>query len=285
MVLPTASLRARPCGLQDHPSNEHAAVWWFAAAPRGCPVTLQGGLSLGLDDFPVTKAAARSLVERFQGRQQAQNKEHVAAVVQTLKELQHHLELVDRPSVTDSVAGPLLCALTLGATKARRSKAVRLKQRRYEQIIKHYSTELAAFGFCAEICWNLQAPTELDIYGYELDDHWQSPSIVFKPAKAPRSRRFMTTAGALLDPTGSHHSASSTASNTSRAWEFVETVLLLQNRLHKRDPEAYKQVRVIKSDDLFFFSKRFLDQQELYQTDSSASCTVDIGYHYVSVMQ
>lgn len=200
--------------------------------------------------------------------------------------MKHHLELVDRPSVTDSVAGPLLCALTLGATKSRRKKAIKLKKRRYEQIVKHFGQEMEVFGFTTEIKWKMNAPREemVGVYGYEtIDEHWVSPSIIFKPVRA-QNRIVMALEGVLGKKERSRSSHSTRANNnTDRAWEFVDTVLILQNRLHKRD-EAYRQLRVIKSDDLFAYAKRFFDQQELYQMDSSASCSVDIGYHYVGVL-
>ena len=274
----------RPTGLQDHPEENAAAVWWFPTNPRGCPLGLQGGLSLGLDDFPCDKTSARRLLENFVGRP---TREQVLNLQRVLKDLKHHLELVDRPSVTDSLAGPLLCALTFGASKGRKARAIKLKKRRYEQLVKHFSEETEPFGFVGSISWqfahyDVDNDDEDDIYGYD-GASWKSPCIIFRPVKQQQQERKRQPQLLRLDSTDRSNSSSNydPVNNTNRAWEFVEMVLLLQNRLHKRNSNVYTQVRVIAADDLFFFAKRFLDQQTLYQTDKSASYSVDIGYHYV----
>lgn len=275
----------KPRGLQDHPEEQAAAVWWFPMGPRGCPLSLQGGLSLGLDDFPTDRASARQLIERFQGPSSASNAEQVRKVVRTMKEFKSQMEMIDRPSMADSVAGPLFCALTLGGTKGLKKKAFRLKKRRYEQLVKHFSNEMEYFGISLSLSWDLEAPVEEeeDLYGYEVTEHWKSPCIIFRPMNMTKKKRLSSSQQLYEKQASSEMKRSTTknAPNTTRAWEFVEMVLLLQNRLHKQDPR-FKKVRVIGADDMFFFAKRFFDQQGLFQTDNSATDKCDIGYHYTS---
>jgi hypothetical protein len=317
---------APPRGLHDHPvrdsNDEHAdtVVWWFPQAPRrACLLSpVQGGLRLGLDDFPATRSAARLLLQRFYSAGSGGNNNsrlprdsaEVKEVVRHLRVLQSHLELVDAPSAADAWGGPLLCALTLGvAARPRRgrhgeqsttNKQERLKQRRYEQMVQHGNKDLAVYGFFMSICWHLEVPRddeEDDLYDNDYygdasslqsrkrGPSWTSPCILFRPVSS------RTTSASPRHPgrpeSVTEHSVASVPDNThnntshGRAGEFVARVLTLQNRLHAKTDPAYQRIKVMGGvDDLCLAAQRFMEQQDVFRTDRSTDITVDIGYHY-----
>lgn len=152
---------------------------------------------------------------------------------------------------------------------SQRNKDTRKAVRRHEQIIKHFSEGMEAFGFIIiTVC-----------RGNWSNLMWISTTN-FQPAKQQaEQRRRLNVANRSNISTYDDLVMSDVTHN--RAWQFVGMVLLLENRLHQQDPNVYKQVQVIAADGLFVFGKTLPESQALYRPDPSACNLVDIGYHNV----